>query len=227
MRAARSCVLAACLGVGALFAAPAWAGPARIVILPVVVHSAAPDSGYVSRGLADMLSARLEQLGGLDVVRSEDPDSATSSLAEALTIGRHADGDYVLYGSFTQFGDGASLDVHCAPLDEGDTPPRSIFIQSGTMGEIIPKLDELADKVAHYVSGELPASAVSFAQRPEPANVGELRRRLEALERAVFPPLTGPDPVQEPAAEVEPASEGETAQAADAAEPASEPAPES
>jgi TolB-like protein len=198
-------LFALALCAGALASVPAAADPARVVILPVVVHSATADSGYVSRGLADMLSARLEQLGSVDVVRAEDPEGATSRLSKAVELGRSSGGDYVLFGSFTQFGDGASLDMRCASLHGGESPPRTIFIQSGTMGEIIPKLDELADKVARYVSGEAPETTAAAA-RAESGSISELRRRLEALERAVFPPLSEPAQAAEPAPEPGPES---------------------
>lgn len=197
MRAARVCALAVLTG---LVAGSASADAARVVILPVVVHSGAADPTYVSRGLSDMLSARLEQHGGLDVVRVDDPALATSRLPRALEVGRDAGGDYVLFGSFTQFGDGASLDVQCAPLGGGGEP-RSIFIQSGTMGEIIPKLDELADKVARHLGAPIPApggapgavadSSNGSGSAPTEAEIEDLRQRLEALERAVFAPVAG------------------------------------
>ncbi len=188
MRAAKLCALAA---LGALVSVSAAAQSTRIVILPVVVHSAAADPTYVSRGLADMLSARLEQQGGVDVVRVDDPAAATSRFQQAIETGRKAGGDYVLFGSFTQFGDGASLEIQCAPL-QGEAAARSIFIQSGTMGEIIPKLDELADKVARYLGGPIPADlsvAASTNGAGESAELNDLRRRLEALEQAIFPPV--------------------------------------
>jgi TolB-like protein len=179
------------LGLCCVAVEPAAAGPARVVILPVVVHSAASDAGYVSRGLSDMLSARLEQLGGVDVVRA-DGAHATARLSEALATARDVGGDFVLFGSFTQFGDGASLDVQCAPVAEGASAARTIFIQSGTMAEIIPKLDDLADKVARYVRGEpvqVGAPATNGGASAEALD--DLKRRLDALERAVFPPVAG------------------------------------
>jgi TolB-like protein len=195
LRAAKLCALVACLS--ALAAASAAAGPDRIVILPVVVHSAAADPSYVSRGLSEMLSARLEQLGGVEVVRPADPAAATVRLDEALDAGRRAGGDFVLFGAFTQFGDGASLDVQCAPLGDSELPARSIFIQSGTLSEIIPKLDGLADKVARYIRGELPTETAGGTNGVgEAEEIEDLRRRLEALESAVFLPAFGAEPAQ-------------------------------
>jgi hypothetical protein len=177
--------------------------PVRIVILPVVVHRAAPDSGFVSRGIADMLSSRLEQIGDIAVVRIERSDAATTDLSRAREVARSVGGDYVLYGAFTQFGEGASLDIKCAALapgHENGDGARHVFIQSGEIGEIIPQLDVLVGKVVGYLreGGEiseasaLAAAASTDGQGPDGAavpnsdDIQELRERIEALEQAVY-----------------------------------------
>ncbi len=205
MRALALCALM--LGFGLLApVAPAWAGAVRVVILPIVVHSADPDSAYVSEGLADMISSRLERTGNFEVVRADDRD-ATTKLPEAIARGLQAGGEWVLFGAFTQFGDGASLDMQCAALagQEGRQRPRRIFIQSGTMGEIIPKLDELVQRIAAHVGSEAHAEAPkATADAGEPEwgatevveesaegytaadELEALRQRVEALEQAVY-----------------------------------------
>jgi hypothetical protein len=181
--------------LGALwFGATASAGDrTRIVILPIVVHSAASDSSYVSRGITDMISSRLEQTGKVQVERVEDPSAATTVLGKALDWGKSRGGDYLIFGAFTQFGDGASLDVHCLPLDVKDeaeaAAARRIFISSGAMGDIIPKLDEIVDRVELYakVAHADPAPvAPAAAPGPSAEALRDLTRRLEALEKAVF-----------------------------------------
>jgi len=193
-----------------LAAAPAAAAPpVEIVILPIVVHSADPDAGYVSEGISDMLASRLEQTGKVEVEQVSDPEAATTRLGEALRRGQALGGDYVLFGAFTQFGDGASLDVHCIPLDVASeaeaAAARRIFVQSGAMGEIIPKLDEIVDRVAVYAklvpdpagsAGQPAAVGAAPAGAPSEAPGGaagggaaalrDLAERLEALEEAVF-----------------------------------------
>jgi hypothetical protein len=165
-----------------LLAAGAASGEAsRVAILPVVVHTASPDPAYVSQGISDMLSARLEQIGGVVVLRVDDPDAATARLGPALERGRRIGADYVLFGY------GASLDVQCAAVDDrAQELERNIFIQSGTVGEIIPQLDQLADKVVRFVGGagssEEPGSVAGVGS-------GEMRgfeERLAALEGAIF-----------------------------------------
>ena len=181
-----------------LGALPASAGaPVRLVILPIVVHSAAPDATYVSRGISDMISSRLEQDGTATTMRLSDANAGTTQLSVALDQGRSRGADYVVFGSFTQFGDGASLDIHCVPVldDEAQAAAaRRIFIQSGAVGDIIPKLDEIVDRVALYVQAQSPPMRAG-STAPDPAAAGaradaavlrDLADRLEALERAVY-----------------------------------------
>jgi hypothetical protein len=161
----------------------------KLLLLPIVVHSS-EDPGYVRSGLGDMLRSRFSRIGGLDLVRPEDPIRGTTDRAKALELGRTAGADFVLYGSFTRFGQGASLDVQCLPTDEskGRTPLREIFVHSGSIGEIIPDLDDLAGKVSRFVSGENVSSATAaqagFASAASPGLQARIDR-IEALEAAI------------------------------------------
>jgi TolB-like protein len=133
----------------------------KLLLLPIVVHSA-EDPEYLRDGLYDMLTARFSRIGALDLVARSDSDQGTTDLTRALKLARKAGADFVLYGSFTRFGKGASLDVQCLATDENAThaPLREIFVHSGSIGEIIPDLDELAGKVSRFARGEIipPAS---------------------------------------------------------------------
>jgi TolB-like protein len=189
---------AACLTL-ALVSNPAFAEIVRVALLPVVVHTSDPESGYVSDGLGDMLAARIERSGEVSVLRIAN--IATTNSPDAILAAREAGAAYVLYGSFTQFGDGASLDIRCAPVSDAnpseETGARHIFIQTGTLQEIIPKLDDLSDKIIRY----LVSGAERIAARPDGKSTGalpsvagqsgtdsmnELRARVDALERAVY-----------------------------------------
>jgi hypothetical protein len=142
------------------------------------VHSA-EDPEYLRDGLSDMLAARFDRLGALDLVRLPTEGRGTTDLQKALALGRKADADYVLYGSFTRFGQGASLDVQCSPVaeDEDQEPLREIFVHSGSIGEIIPDLDELAGKVSRFARGE----AIS----PPPVASGEVLAEVVETDAAV------------------------------------------
>ena len=190
--------LATVLVAVAAFAAPASAGP-RLLLLPIVVHSS-EDPDYLRAGLSDMLASRFERIGALDLLRGENDGRGTTDPDEARALAEKQGADFVLYGSFTRFGQGASLDVQCAPVAGDETtgapaPLREIFVHSGSIGEIIPDLDELAGKVSRYARGEMvvtgvppaPGFATSGAAAPGGggADVQELRSRVEALEAAV------------------------------------------
>jgi outer membrane protein insertion porin family len=153
-----------------------------VAILPVVVHSLEQQS-YLRDGLADMLASRLGQQSGIAVIRIDDPERATVDPEAARETARAAGAQWVLFGSFTRFGEGASLDMHCLPVSTpGEPDPRSIFVQTGVLAELIPRLDGLAERVALHVRGRA-APGTAAAGGPASREVDDLRGRVEALER--------------------------------------------
>jgi hypothetical protein len=173
----------------------------RIVLLPISVHVAGTETGYLSTGLAEMLAARLERYEGVAVLRPAADALPPKGEAQALEAAGALGADFVLFGSFTQFGEGASLDLRCAPVAEapegGDSGSRRVFIHSGTVAEIIPKLDTLAEKVLRFALGD--AGGARSVAEPEAGGaagsgsagdeaLADLRRRVDALERAVYAP---------------------------------------
>ena len=191
-----------------LVSVASWAAPPkRIAILPIVVHTHESQE-YLQSGLADMLASRLGRAAGVAVIRVSEPELATTDLAAAQAAARAVGAEYVLFGSFTRFGQGASLDVRCAGVgDSSDDAPRSIFIQSGTLGEIIPRLDGLADKIGRYVvAGGLAPDVAAAGPSVSRSEIEVLRGRVEALESRVFRPegdveeidlgSRGPDPLE-------------------------------
>lgn len=213
-----ACALAAALLLSAA-SAGAQAQRVRVALLPVVVHSA-EQTDYLQRGIADMLGTRLEQIPTLSVVRVQDAAKATLDPLAARRAAQAAGAAYAVFGSFTQFGEGASLDLRCVSA-QGDAPAdaRSIFVQAGSIGEIIPRLDEVADRIARYVASpgaaSAPVAAGPGASAPRgpatPARQGEvdaLRSRVERLESTIYgrqgtrpapaPPAPGSPPAPPP-----------------------------
>ena len=183
------CVVVALLGLG--LARSAAAEPLRVALLPILVHTSSGEAAYLSAGLADMLTARLETSGRITVVRIAGDTPATTRPDAAVEAARPSGAEYVVFGSFTQFGEGASLDVQCARIGDDEEPEmRRVFVQAGSLGEVIPKLGDLADKIERYL--ELPepepvtVEAKDATPTPADAELVELRERVETLERAVF-----------------------------------------
>lgn len=186
-------------------AATPAAGEVRIALIPIEVHAAGDDVAYLQAGLGDMIAARLDQYQGVDSMRAASEPVAAGDREAAREIGRELGAAFVVYGSFTQFGAGASLDIRCArvEVEEGEEADatRRVFVQSGTLTEIIPQLDTLAQKLARYAvrgSGAKPQLAGAEPETPPaasaPQGLSEAERkeildRIEALERAVYAPL--------------------------------------
>ncbi len=196
----RHALAAAFVAASALGAAPSAAAGGRVAILPVVVHSL-EDQAYLRDGLADMLASRLGQRAGVSVIRVGDRAKATSEADAARAAAKNVGADWVLFGSFTRFGEGASLDLRCLPVGGGEGDGRSIFVQSGALAEIIPRLDSVADRIAAHIQGKAtPAVAAAPAVASTPTSVSdalseleEMRRRVDALEAKVF---SGDKPAQ-------------------------------
>jgi TolB-like protein len=162
--------------------------------MPISVHATGAEVDYLQNGLMEMLASRLDQYDGIVVVRPGGDVVSARDGDAAREAGRSQDGDYVVFGSFTRFGDGASLDLRCAAVgspedDDARDVTRRVFVQSGTLSEIIPQLDTVAQKVARYtVSGGAEPTRVGEqgaapAAAPD-ADYQALLRRVEALERA-------------------------------------------
>lgn len=162
----------------------------KVALLPMVVHSnERPD--YLRQGLSDMLTARFTKENVVDVIPVDDPNKATTDVDEALETARDMGAEFVVFGSFTRFGQGASLDVQTAALAEGpdgDTL-REIFVHSGSIGAVIPDLDDLVGKITRFTIGEEVAGEGDSGTAAAPAagtagapSRSDLLRRIEALE---------------------------------------------
>jgi len=184
-------VLAVALPLLSLSAAAA--PKARIAVLPVVVHSL-DEREYLRKGIADMLSTRLSRSPDVKVIRVEDVGQATIDLEAARVTARDVGAEWVVYGSFTRFGEGASLDLRAASAAEsGVQAERSIFTQSGTLSGIIPQLDDVSTKIVQYVTTHDPSTpAVSAGPVGTPAatapnaELQALRERVERLEQVIY-----------------------------------------
>jgi hypothetical protein len=76
---------------------------------------------------------------------------------------------------------------------------RTLFVQSGAIGEIIPKLDDVADKIAYYVLGETQAKAAVGERTRNAAPLRDLLDRIDALERTVYGKTSAPVAREAPA----------------------------
>jgi TolB-like protein len=132
----------------------------RVALLPVVVH-ASEDREFLQRGLADMLVSRLGREERIAVVPVEDPKLATIDLDAARKTGAANDAQFVVFGKFTRFGTGASLELVCAAVGDAEREPRLVSTHAKSMAELIPLLDGLAQRVGVVVLDGAPGGAAA------------------------------------------------------------------
>ena len=161
----------------------------KLLLLPIVVHSS-ENPAYLREGLSDMLVTRFIQEDNFDVIWADDASLATTHLERAVQEGRAQQADFVLFGSFTRFGEGASLDMQAASTAEGEQGAtlREIFVHSGSIGEVIPDLKDLVGKVTRFAIPQYRPGAPGnqSAATPESrVNLLDLQRRVSALEEAL------------------------------------------
>jgi outer membrane protein insertion porin family len=159
---------------------------ARVAVLPVVIHSI-EESGYLRAGILEMLSSRLGQQPGVAALRVSDASAATADLEAARAAARAAGANWVLFGSFTRFGEGASLDLRCVPVDSSEAAgPRSVFVHAGALSELIPRLDGVVQRIGSHVRGGAAAANAPLANAAAEATlqseIESLKARVQALE---------------------------------------------
>jgi outer membrane protein insertion porin family len=160
----------------------------RVALLPLVVHSG-EGREYLQQGMTDMLVSRLARERRIAVIPVEDGATATTNAEAARKTGQANDAAYVVFGSLTRFGEGASVDLSVASVANTGSEPRKIYIHADTMGALIPLLDGATDRVSGVVLGGAPEAVAAGPEQPGAATTNEvqdLRRRVEVLERAVF-----------------------------------------
>ena len=137
----------------------------RVALLPMLVRSA-EGREYLQQGLSDMLVARLARDERLAIVPVEDPQKATADLAAARATAKANGADYVVYGTFTRFGEGASLELLCAPVREEVHEPRRIYVHAENMGALMPLLDGVAQRATYAVLGAPPDGGPAVSTGP-------------------------------------------------------------
>lgn len=159
----------------------------RVALLPLVVHTS-EGREYLQQGLADMLVARLARDERLAVVPVDDPAKATLEPEAAREAGAANGAEYVLYGSFTRFGEGASVELFCALVREEEREPRRMYVHAPNMGALMPLLDGIAQRAAYAMVGapaEEPAVSTGPDAEPAPAPREVVPRRVEETDAAI------------------------------------------
>jgi len=140
------------------------AEPKRIALLPFKIN-AEKDLSYLRDGIFDMLSTRLTAEGQVEVLGRQTVEEAIERVAgdaavtepAARKIGADLNADFVLFGSLTVFGNSVSLDAKMIDLS-GEKPILAFYDQSQAMGDVIPRINDIAAEINAKVFGQQPAT---------------------------------------------------------------------
>ena len=166
---------------------PLWAKDKNTVaVLPFSVHSA-ENIDYVRQGIGDMLASRISVNDKIDVIGRDTVLAALRETAgkeiasaDAVALGKKLAADFVVWGSITKIGSGLSIDAKLVDVSTNKTAVN-IFAQCPTMDEVMPKINEFAQRIDTYILGGLPETSAPppvqkeliVSRKPAPQNTRE------------------------------------------------------
>jgi len=141
-----------------------------VAVLPFSAHSA-ENVDYIRYGVWDMLSSRISyqdkiQVVDKDLVENILKDNKDLSSSDIFEIGTKLKADYVVSGSLTKIGNALSVDGKLFDMASPAKPSLSIFYQCQTFDEVIPKINEFAQKITYHIAGTVPDSS---SEQPRPS----------------------------------------------------------
>ncbi|MCE5263569.1 MAG: FG-GAP-like repeat-containing protein [Deltaproteobacteria bacterium] len=192
------------------FVEPLWAKDKNtVVVLPFSVHSG-ENIDYVRQGIGDMLASRISVNDRIDVVGKDSvlaalQDSAAREIgaADALAIAKRVSADFVVWGSITKIGSSLSIDAKLVEVATNKNAV-SMFAQCPTMDEVIPKINEFAQRIDTHILGGVPETATAappapkeiiVSRKPTPQNTreAEIISGMRASRRGTYTSSINPD----------------------------------
>jgi len=146
---------------------PLWAKDRNTVaVLPFSIHSA-ENIDYVRQGIGDMLASRISVNEKIDVIGKDSVLAALQeaagrelALADAYALGKKLNADFVVWGSVTKIGNSLSIDGKLVDIATSKTAVN-LFAQCPTMDEVIPKINDFAQRIDTHILGGLPQASES------------------------------------------------------------------
>jgi TolB-like protein len=187
-----------------------WAKEKSIVtVLPFSVHSA-DNIDYVQQGILDMLTSRISvsdkiELTAKDAVLSNLVELGKKDLtiADVYGLGKKMNADFVVWGSITKIGNNVSIDGKLVDIATYKSP-IAIFDQSQGLDEIIPKINDFAQRIIYHISGTAAPAATAISptpeqQSPQVAREKEMIAGMRASKKGTFTSIPiNPDLINAP-----------------------------
>jgi len=152
-----------------------WAKEKKMIaVLPFSVHSS-ENIDYVRQGVWDMLSSRISVADKIEVISKDatldilkQAGTKELTLTDVYGLGKKMNVDYVVWGSITKIGNSLSIDGKLVDIAAYKSTV-SIFSQSQGMDDVIPKINDFAQRIDQHILGIAPSSfgpAPTYAQSP-------------------------------------------------------------
>jgi len=161
-----------------------------IAVLPFTVHSG-ENIDYVRQGIWDMLSSRISVADKIEVLSKDmtlnflkETGGKDLTLADVYGLGKKMKVDYVISGSITKIGNSLSIDGKLVDIAAYKSTV-SIFAQSQGMDDVIPKINDFAQRIDQHILGITPTSSTVSspvsAQAPSPQEKSTMASRESDL----------------------------------------------
>ena len=144
-----------------------------VSVLPFSVHSS-ENIEYVQQGIWDMLNSRISANSKIEVITKDtvlanlkEADKKELTAADVYGLGKKMNADFVVWGSITKIGNNVSIDGKLVDIGSY-TSSVGIFVQSQGLDEIIPKINDFAQRIANYITGGVSVATMPTAT-PSPA----------------------------------------------------------
>ena len=138
--------LLTCIGV-------APAAPVKVLVFPFEVH-APQNLDYLQTQIATVLAGHLQRDGVTIIELTEADQHAALKTANDINllkiIGRKYEADRIIMGSFTQIGDGFSMDARLA-LPQEKTAPTAFHSQGRNLENLLKVLKDLSDQMGREI----------------------------------------------------------------------------
>lgn len=161
-------VTAFCILVAGLAGTAEAAAPKRVAILPFSAN-AKDDISFLIKGIRDMLATRLAWKERVVVI---EPDLVRRAMqktpgpyndAKARKLGKELGADAVVFGSVTMLGKTVSLDARVVRV-VGDQPALTAYVGAGSLDQVIPSINQFAQRINAEVFARPEAMAAAKKQ---------------------------------------------------------------
>jgi len=188
---------------------PLWAKDKyTVAVLPFSVHSA-ENIDYVRQGIGDMLASRISVSEKLEVIARDSLFNVLNETAgkeftptDVLAVGKKVNADFVVWGSITKIGSSLSIDGKMLDI-AANKLALNITAQCPTMDEVIPKINDFAQRITAHILGappqtiaDLPTAKeviVSRPPSPQAAREAEIISGMGGGRKGTFTSSINPD----------------------------------